>query len=38
MFAWVVHEQLSKSDDPKETAMELGKVFTNITRSNLKNE
>lgn len=38
MFAWVVHKRISESDDPKETALELGQVFANITRSNLRDE
>lgn len=38
LFAWVVHKRISESEDPKETALELGRVFADITRSNLKNE
>lgn len=38
LFAMTVSRKLSDSEDPKKTAMEIGKVFANITRSNLRNE
>lgn len=31
-------KKLSDSDDPNKTAVEIGKVFANIARSNLRNE
>lgn len=38
LFAMAINKKLSDSEDPNKTAMEIGKVFANITRSNLSNE
>lgn len=38
LFAWMVHRRMSESDDPNETALEIGQAFAAITRSNLRNE